>query len=293
MAESIVNKAPKKVVKNTPMRNVWRKLCQNKLAVICLVYIVILVIVAIIAKYIAPYDYAAQDYANILQYPSAAHLFGTDNFGRDVFSRILYGTSYTIWIGFGCETVATLIGIFFGLIAACYPKADNIIMRVMDLIIGIPGMTLLMCLVAVMGVSLLNMCIALCIYQIPSTSRVVRAQAMTVRSQEFIEAEVAIGASQGRIIMKHILPNSWAPILIRYTLGVGSVVLWSASLSFIGMGVQMPLSEWGLMISAGRAYLREYWFLSIIPGLAIMSLTVALNLLGDGLRDALDPRLNK
>ena len=166
-------------------------------------------------------------------------------------------------------------------------------MRLMDLMIGIPGMTLLMCLISVMGISIRNMVIALIIFKIPTMSRVVRAQALTVKQQEFIEAEVSIGASPLRIILRHILPNSVAPILVQYTLGIGSVVLWSASLSFIGMGVQAPDPEWGLMISAGRAYLRDSPHLGIIPGLAIIVFTFALNLLGDGLRDALDPRLNK
>ena len=260
---------------------------------VSLAIIIFMVILAIIGPYIAPYSYSEQDYNALLQPPSSTHLFGTDNLGRDVFSRIVVGTRYTITIGFGCMTVSTVIGIFFGIIAAYYPKFDNVIMRLMDLMIGIPGMTLLMCLVSVMGISIRNMVIALIIFKIPTMSRVVRAQALTVKQQEFIEAEVAIGAEAPRIILRHILPNSIAPILVQYTLGAGSVVLWSASLSFIGMGVQAPNPEWGLMISAGRAYLRDSPYLGIIPGVAIIILTFALNLLGDGLRDALDPRLNK
>ena len=283
----------KTVRKNTMARDIWRRLKRNKLAMVSLVIIIIMAILAVIGPYIAPYSYSEQDYSSILLPPSAEHLFGTDNLGRDVFSRIVYGTRYTIAIGFGCMTVATILGIFFGIVAAYYPKFDNIIMRLMDLMIGIPGMTLLMCMISVMGISLRNMVIALIIFKIPSMSRVVRAQTLTVKQQEFIEAEVSIGASPLRIIMQHIIPNSIAPILVQYTLGVGSVVLWSASLSFIGMGVQAPQPEWGLMISAGRVYLRDYPHLGIIPGVAIIILTFALNLLGDGLRDALDPRLNK
>lgn len=283
-------KAPKK---NSMARDVWRRLSRNKLAMLSLAAIIFMILLALVGPYVAPYSYKAQDYGALLQSPNSAHYFGTDNFGRDVFSRIIVGTRYTISIGFGCMTAATVIGIFFGIVAAYYPKFDNLIMRLMDLMIGIPGMTLLMCLISVMGISIRNMVIALIIFKIPTMSRVVRAQALTVKQQEFIEAEVSIGASPLRIILRHILPNSVAPILVQYTLGIGSVVLWSASLSFIGMGVQAPDPEWGLMISAGRAYLRDSPHLGIIPGLAIIVFTFALNLLGDGLRDALDPRLNK
>ena len=284
----------KQVTKRNSMAwDVWRRLKKNKLAMVSLVIIVLMVLLAAFGTYIAPYSYSEQDYNALLQPPSLAHPFGTDNFGRDVFSRIIVGTRYTIAIGFGCMTISTILGVFFGIIATYYPKFDNIIMRFMDLMIGIPGMTLLMCLISVMGISIRNMVIALIIFKIPTMSRVVRAQALTVKEQEFIEASISIGAGPLRIILRHILPNSIAPILVQYTLGVGSVVLWSASLSFIGMGVQAPEPEWGLMISAGRAYLRDSPYLGIIPGVAIIVLTFALNLLGDGLRDALDPRLNK
>lgn len=282
-----------RVKKNSMARDVWWRLKRNKLAMVSLGLILLMVLLALFGSWIAPYSFSEQNYDAVLEAPSGEHLFGTDNFGRDVFSRIIIGTSYTVAIGFGCMTAATVIGIFFGIIAAYYPRFDNLIMRVMDLMIGIPGMALLMCLISVMGISIRNMVLALIIFKIPTMSRVVRAQAPTVKQQEFIEAEAAIGAGPLRIIMRHILPNSIAPILVQYTLGVGNVVLWSASLSFIGMGVQVPNPEWGLMISAGRAYLRDSPHLGIIPGVAIIVLTFALNLLGDGLRDALDPRLNK
>lgn len=281
-----------KAKKSSMVGDVWRRLRRNKLAMLSLVIIILMVLLAIFGSYIAPYSYKQMS-ADIFARPGSAHLFGTDNFGRDVFSRIVVGTSYTIAIGFGCMTASTILGIFFGIVAAYYPKFDNIIMRLMDLMIGIPGMTLLMCMISVMGISIRNMVIALIIFKIPTMSRVVRAQALTVMQQEFIEAEISIGAGPLRIILRHILPNSVAPILVQYTLGVGSVVLWGASLSFIGMGIQAPNPEWGLMISDGRAYLWDHPHLGIIPGVVIIVLTFALNLLGDGLRDALDPRLNK
>lgn len=279
--------------KNGPLQETWRRLKKNKLAVISLFLIVGMFLVALFAPLLCPYDYAAQDYEAALTFPSAAHLFGTDNFGRDILSRIIYGSRYTVFIGFGCITIAAVVGTLLGLIAAYYPKTDNLIMRSVDIIIGMPAMTFLMCVIAVLGISITNMIIALCISKVPSFARVVRAQALTIKNQEFIEAERAIGADNKRILFKHILPNSLAPIIVQYTLGAGSIVLWSASLSFIGMGVQAPTPEWGLMISQGRPYLRDQWYLTIIPGCAIMLMTFTLNLLGDGLRDALDPRLNK
>lgn len=278
---------------NSPMREVWRKLKMNRWAMASLFIIICLMLISIFAPYITPYNYAAQDYENVLKPPGMQHLLGTDNFGRDIFSRIIYGSRYTVFIGFGCITISAVLGVFLGLVAAYFQRIDNIIMRILDVIIGTPTMTLLMSIIAVLGVSITNMIIALCITFIPNFARVARGQALTVKHQEFIEAAVAIGANDRRILFKHILPNSLAPIIIEYTLGAGQVVLWSASLSFIGMGVQPPIPEWGLMISAGRTYLRNAWFMSIIPGLAIILLTFVLNYLGDGLRDALDPRLNK
>lgn len=260
---------------------------------ISLFIIIFLFVVAVFAPLLTPHDYSGQNYDHILEPPSLKFIFGTDNFGRDIFSRIIYGSRYTMFIGFGCITIAMIVGVTLGLLAAYFPKLDNVLMRFMDIIIGMPAMTLLMCIIAALGVSITNMIIALCVTSIPDFARITRAQAMTIKNQEFIEAAIAIGAGDRRILLKHILPNSLAPIIIQYTLGAGSVILWSASLSFIGMGVQPPTPEWGLMISSGRPYLRSAWYMSIIPGLAIILLTFVLNYLGDGLRDALDPKLNK
>jgi peptide/nickel transport system permease protein len=288
-----MSEMPSRLRKNSPMREVWRRLKKNKLSMFCLGVIIALLLVAILGSLITPYNYAAQDLDNTLLPPSFSHPFGTDNFGRDTFSRILYGARYTIFIGFFCITVSAVIAIPLGLIAAYYHKLDNLIMRAMDVIIGMPSTPLLLVLIAALGIGLGHMIIALIVVTIPGFARVTRSQAMVVKNQDFIEASVAIGASSLRILLRHILPNSMAPLIIQFTLGTGFVVLESASLSFVGMGVQAPHPEWGLMISTGRAFLRTSWYLSIMPGLAIMTLTFALNYLGDGLRDAMDPRLNK
>lgn len=283
----------KKVKKNTLMKDVWRRLTHNKLAMVSLMILIVIVLVAIFAQWLIPYDYAAQNAEDRLQSPNKEHWFGTDNFGRDIFSRVLYGARYTLIIGFGCTTIAAVVGIIMGSVAAYYPKTDNLIMRFIDIIMGIPTFMMALSIIVALGASILNMIIALAITTIPSFARVTRAQVMTVKGQEYIEAARSIGASNLRILVRHILPNAFAPILVQYTLGTVSVILWGASLSFIGQGVQPPTPEWGLMISAAKTYLREYPYMSIIPGLAIIITTYALNLLGDGLRDALDPRLKQ
>lgn len=279
--------------RNSPMWEVWRRLKKNKVSMTCLAIILLLLLLAIFGSFITPYNYAAQDLENALVAPSFRHPFGTDNFGRDMFSRVIYGTRYTVFIGFGCITISALIAVPLGLIAAYFHQVDNLIMRALDVIIGMPTTPLLLCIIAALGISMGHMVTALTVVTIPGIARVTRSQALTVKNQEFIEASIAIGASNWRILLRHILPNSMAPLIIQYTLGTGMVVLESASLSFVGMGVQAPHPEWGLMISTGRAFLRTGWYLSIMPGLAIIALTFTLNYLGDGLRDAMDPRLNK
>jgi len=291
--QATAGRARRRARKQSMVAEVWRKLKKNTWAVGSLIILCLLLILATFAPWLTPYDYRVQDYDSVLLPPGKGHIFGTDNFGRDIFSRVVYGSRYTVLIGFGCVTIAAFLGVVFGLISAYFPKLDNIIMRSMDLIIGMPTMSLLMLLIAVMGISITNLVIALCVTTIPGFARVTRAQALTIKHQEFIEAAVAMGASDARILLKHILPNSWAPIIVQYTLGAGQVVLSAASLSFIGMGIQAPTPEWGLMVSQGRVYLRSHWHMAIIPGLAIVLLTFVLNYLGDGLRDALDPRLNK
>lgn len=281
----------KKKKKSSPWREVWKRLKRNKLSMAGLIVLGIIIFISIVAKWIIPYDYAAQDITAIMQFPSAEHWFGTDNFGRDIFSRVLYGGRYTIVIGFGCMFFAMVTALIIGSAAALNEHLDNILMRINDVIMSIPTFMLGISIVAALGPGMKNLMLAMTIASIPPFTRVVRAAVISVRDSEYIEAARSIGASDWRLLRKHIIPNCLAPIIIQYTSGAVNVIICSACLSFLGMGIQPPEPEWGVMISAGRSYLRDYWYMSILPGLAIVLTTFAMNILGDGLRDALDPRL--
>jgi len=291
--ELSLSPSAKKRRSNTLFREFIRRLLRNKLGVAGLIVLALIILIAIISPYIIPFDYAIQNYDNTLRFPNKTHWFGTDNFGRDIFSRVLYGSRYTMFIGFVVVTISAAVGTFLGFMAAYYRKVDNLIMRFIDILIGVPNMCLCLSLISAMGVNIRNLIIALCISFTPTFVRVMRATVLTIKDQEYIEASRCIGASNARIMLKHILPNGIAPLIVQYTLSMVSAILMSASLSFIGLGVQPPTPEWGLMISAGRAYLNNQWYMCVLPGLAIVITTFALNLLGDGLRDALDPRLKQ
>ncbi len=277
--------------KSGPWREVWKRLRKNRLAMLGMFVILIIVFITVIASWIIPYEYAKQDAQAILQFPSSKHWFGTDNFGRDIFSRVLYGGRYTLTIGFGCMTATMIISLVIGCAAALIKRLDNLLMRLIDVMMSIPAFMLGISIVAALGPGLRNLMLAMTISSIPPFTRIVRASVLAIRDQEYIEAAISIGASKWRVLIKHIIPNSLAPIIIQYTSGAVTVIINAAALSFLGMGIQAPEPEWGSMISAGRSYLRDYWYMSILPGMAIVITTFALNIFGDGLRDALDPRL--
>ncbi|PHS36445.1 MAG: peptide ABC transporter permease [Alkaliphilus sp.] len=278
--------------KRGPWREVWRRLKQNKAAMVGLAIILILVFSAIFADFIAPYGYDDQDLKARLQGPSMQHFLGTDNFGRDILSRIIYGSRVSLQVGFIAVGIAIAVGGTLGAISGYYGKRlDNVIMRLMDVLLAIPGILLAISIVAALGSGLQNVMIAVGIGSIPGYARIVRSSVLTIREQEFIEAARAVGASDFRIITKHIIPNALAPIIVQSTLGVAGAILSAAGLSFIGLGFQPPTPEWGAMLSTGRNFIRDHWHMTAFPGLAIMITIFGLNLLGDGLRDALDPRL--
>ena len=278
--------------KRSQWLEVWRRLKQNKSAMVGLGIILVLIFSALLADIIAPFGIDDQNLMNALQKPNSTHWFGTDNFGRDIFSRVVHGSRISLQVGFIAVGIAMITGGILGAIAGYYGgKLDNFIMRMMDILLAIPSILLAISIVAALGPGLSNVMIAVGISSIPSYSRIVRASVLTLKDQEFVEAARAVGANDVRIIGRHIIPNSMAPIIVQATLGVAGAILSAAGLSFIGLGIQPPTPEWGAMLSSGRQFIRDYPHMTAFPGLAIMITIFGLNLLGDGLRDALDPRL--
>lgn len=293
-AKSISAKDLPKVKKRSQSADVWKRLKKSKAAVVGLVLIAMFVLMAVFAPLIVSYedDAIKMNVKERLQTPSAEHLFGTDEFGRDIFARVVYGTRISLFVGIISVGIALTLGGFLGSIAGYYGgKIDNMIMRVLDVLLAIPTILLAITIVASLGASILNLMIAVGISNIPGFARVVRASVLSVKDQEFIEAARAIGAKDHTIILKHVLPNSMAPIIVYATLKVATAIMATASLSFIGLGVQPPTPEWGSMLAGGRAYIRDYMYIVMYPGLAIVLTVLSLNLIGDGLRDALDPKL--
>ena len=282
------------VKRNSQAKDTFRRFIKNKAAVVGLIIISLLLFGAIFAGVITPYDFDKQDLTARFEMPSMAHLLGTDEFGRDLFTRILYGARISLFVGILSVSVGCLIGGTLGALAAYYGgRVDNFIMRFLDIWPSIPDLLLAISLASAMGPGIGNAIIAIGLTTIPSYARVVRASVMTVKNTEYIEAARCLGASVPRIILRHIIPNALAPIIVQASLGVAGAIITTASLSFIGLGVQPPTPEWGSMLSKGRQYIRNYWHLVTFPGVFIMTTVISLNLLGDGLRDALDPRLKR
>jgi len=275
---------------------IWRRLKRNRMAMLGLAIVVCLVVFALAADLIADYKTVVirNNVADRLQGPSGAHWFGTDEFGRDIFARIIHGSRVSLIVGIVAVTIALTTGGALGAIAGFYGgKVDNIIMRIMDVFLAVPILLLSIMIVAVMGTNMLNLMIAIGLSSTPTFARIVRASVLSVKGQEFVEAARAIGARDWTIILSHILPNCLAPIIVQATLRVATAILSTASLSFIGLGIQPPAPEWGAMLASGRTYLRDAWHITFFPGMVIMITILALNLLGDGLRDALDPKLKR
>lgn len=275
---------------------IWQRLARNKMAMSGLAILIILILAAVFADVIADYNtkVVAQNIADRLQGPSAAHWFGTDEFGRDIFARIVHGSRVSLVVGIISVSISLGIGGILGAFAGFYGgKTDNIIMRFMDVFLAVPSILLAITIVAALGTSLVNVMLAIGVSGVPTFARIVRAAVMSVKDQEFVESSRAIGASSVTIIFREILPNCMAPIIVQATLSVAGAILSTASLSFIGLGVKPPAPEWGAMLASGRSYLRDAVHLTLFPGLAIVITILALNLLGDGLRDALDPRLKQ
>jgi peptide/nickel transport system permease protein len=273
---------------------VSRRLSQNSSAVIGFVVAVLLVLIAIFAPLIAPYPYAKQDLSRTRAAPSAQHIFGTDELGRDIFSRIVWGSRFSLSVGVLAVLVGTVTGMLFGAFAGYFGGVvDDIIMRLVDVLQSIPGILLAITISVVLGPGLFNTLLALSVGGIPMSCRLLRASIMGIRHQEYLEAATSINASTARIILRHVIPNSFSPLLVSSTMSIGNVIMMGAMLSFIGLGVQPPTPEWGSMIAGGRSLIRTCPWMVTFPGIFIMLTVLALNLFGDGLRDALDPKLKK
>lgn len=281
-------------------KDVWMRLKKNKVALVGIFFLLFLVaisigtfVIDIVTKQSFYNDYVIkQDLLGKLKGPSAQHIFGQDEFGRDVFLRIVWGTRYSLLLGIGATLLSTVIGGMIGAIAGFYGKVvDNVLMRLMDVLLAIPSILLSIAIVAALGTSMFNVMLAIAISYVPQYARVVRAAIMEQKSIDYIEAARAVGTSDARIILRHIIPNAMAPIIVQATLGIAGCILSIAGLSFLGLGIQPPVPEWGGMLSSARQYMRDAWHITTFPGLAIMLTILSLNLVGDAFRDALDPKL--
>lgn len=272
----------------------WKRLKRNKRAMVGLYFLIFLTIIAILAPVIAPEGYDVQNLKIAFLPPSLEHPLGTDNFGRDVLVRLMYGARISLQLGFISVSIAFVFGGAIGAIAGFYGgRVDNIIMRCMDIFQSIPPILLAIAIATTLGQGIMNAMIAIGISSIPGYTRLMRGSILSVREIEYVEAARAITAGDARIIFKHIMPNAMSPMLVHTTLGVAGAILTAAALSFIGLGAQPPIPEWGAMISGSRNYIRDYWYLVTFPGIAIMMTVVSFNLFGDGIRDVLDPRMTR
>ncbi len=278
--------------KNSSFAVFARRFKKNKTAVIGLILLVILVVLAVFATSIGPYAYDKINMTARLEAPSAEHIFGTDQLGRDLFSRILYGGRYSLSLGILSIVVAVVISIVLGCIAGFFGGwVDNLMMRIMDIIQAIPSTLLAIIMSAVLGSGYVTTIIALAVPCVSGYTRVLRAQVMQIGENEYVEAATSLSLKKAVIMFKHILPNSWAPLIVSATMGVAQAILNASALSFIGLGVQSPIPEWGALLSGSRDFMRDYPYMVIIPGVFIMITVLSLNLIGDGVRDALDPKL--
>ncbi|MCB9139083.1 MAG: ABC transporter permease [Caldilineaceae bacterium] len=274
-------------------RRQWTLFARNKGAVLGLIVLILWAVAAVIAPHITPYD-PLQTVDSARSAPSAAHWFGTDRLGRDVLSRVIFGARISLLLGIISVVLGSIVGTFFGLVSGFYGGlTDNIIMRVMDAMLAFPGLLLALIIIATLGPSIQNVMIAVGFATIPQYARLTRGSVLSVRESLYVESARVIGGGNWRIILRHILPNVAAPLIVLSTLQVGNAILVGAGLSFLGLGAQPPTPEWGLMTAEGREVLGKAWWISTFPGLAILSVVMALNLMGDGLRSALDPRLGE
>lgn len=286
----------KKYRRRSQIGEVWHRLKKNKGAMIGLAIVLILISAAICSGFLL--DYESQIIKQVtrerLQWPSLKHWMGTDQYGRDIFFRLLYGSRFSLSVGFVAVVVALFVGVPLGAVAGYFGGAtEDIIMRMTDIFAAVPNILMGIVLVSALGPNTINLMLAVGITSVPQFVRVTRASVLTVRNQEYVEAARAVGISEAKIIFTHILPNCLSPIIVQTTLRIASAIIAASSLSFLGLGVPVPAPEWGAMLSDGRGFIRGYAYMTFFPGLAIMITVLAFNMVGDGLRDALDPKLKK
>jgi peptide/nickel transport system permease protein len=278
----------------SPWGEVRVSLFKDPRAIVGLGFIFILVFTAIFADFLTPYGVLQQNLRNALQSPSTTHIMGTDELGRDVFTRVLYGTRTSLLIGVSAVSIALVIGGTLGLVSGYFKgTVDIIIMRLMDVLLSIPAILLAIAIVASFGTGMGNLIVAISIGSIPRFARIIRSSVLGVTELQFIEASHALGSTHPRIIIKHIIPNVLSPVIVQSSIGIAVAILSAAGLGFIGLGLEASTAEWGLMLSYGRAYIRTHTYLTIFPGLAIMLTILSFNMLGDALRDAFDPKMRE
>jgi peptide/nickel transport system permease protein len=271
-----------------------RRMLKKPRAVTGIIILLILILIAVFAPIIMPYDYALADVPSRFSPPSFSHFFGTDHLGRDVLSRMMYGGRFSLTIGIVSIIFAVFLGLIFGSLAGYFGGwIDMIIMRALDIIQSIPGLLMAICISSVLGPGFWQCIVSVALASLPDYVRMLRATMMGICGSEYIEAAVSINCSKFRVIAVHILPNTLSPLIVTATMGIAMAILTASSMSFIGLGVQSPLPEWGAMLSDAKSYIREYPYLVTFPGLAIMITVLAVNMIGDALRDALDPKLKK
>ena len=295
MIEQASSQAP---LRPSRHHNAWRRLfhdlSRNWVSMLGVFIFVTIIAIVIFAPYVTRYDPIEPNYRVRYEGPSGQHWFGTDRTGRDVFTRVIYGGRISLRVGLIAVGIGASLGTLLGLLAGFYGRwIEEVIMRLMDFVLAMPGILLAITIVFALGPSLFNVMIAVGISSLPNYARVVRASVLSAKEQQYVEAARAAGVNDATIMLRHILPNVVAPVLILATLGLGGAILSVAALSFLGLGAAPPTPEWGLLISDGRGVLRRAWWVATFPGLFIMLTVLSVNLIGDGLRDALDPRLQR
>jgi peptide/nickel transport system permease protein len=276
----------------SPWKEAWKSFIKNKIALVGFCIVLFFVILAIAAPVIAPQGINEQDLSKRLQAPSSDHWLGTDDFGRDILSRIIHGARISLWVGFFAVIGSAVVGSLLGIVAGYYGRwVDTFISRIFDIMLAFPSILLAIAVVAALGPSLRNALIAIAIINIPNFGRLIRSRVLSVKQEEYVMAAKAIGMKDSRILFSHVLPNSMAPIIVQGTLAIATAIIEAAALGFLGLGAQAPTPEWGKMLADARMFMLQAPWTMIFPGLAIMLTVLGFNLMGDGLRDALDPKM--